>query len=68
MVDTMKLRGIIVEKGLSQRKVAEELGISERTFYRKMKIGAFSSAEMSAMVALLKIKNPAEIFFAELVS
>ena len=68
MIDTNKLKGIIMERGFSQRKLAEELGMTEKTFYAKMKKGIFDSAEMSAMVEKLNISNPTEIFFAELVS
>ena len=35
-MNACKLRGIIAEKGSSQRKLAYELGISEKTFYHKM--------------------------------
>lgn len=68
MVDVNRLRGIIAEHGMSQRKVAKELGITDKTFYTKMKTGVFDSAEMSAMISMLDIKNPAAIFFAETVS
>ena len=68
MIDVQKLRGEIVAKGYTMQKIAEEIGITSKTFYAKMKKGEFSSAEMSAMVAILDIKNPTEIFFAELVS
>ena len=68
MIATDKLRGVIAERGLSQRKVAEHLGMTEKTFYIKMKKGVFDSAEISAMIDLLKIRNPMEIFFTELVS
>ncbi len=68
MIDTNKLKGVIMERGFSQRKLAEELGMTEKTFYAKMKKGIFDSAEMSAMVEKLNISNPTEIFFAELVS
>lgn len=66
MVNTRKLKAVIVERGLSQRKVAEHLGMCEKTFYSKMKAGVFDSDEMSEMVAYLGISNPCEIFFAEL--
>lgn len=66
MVATDKLRGIIAERGLSQRKVANHLGMSEKTFYTKMKRGVFDSDEMSEMISLLDIKNPSEIFFSNL--
>ena len=68
MLATDKLRGVIAERGLSQKKVAEQLGITEKTFYTKMKKGVFDSTEISAMIEILHIKNPVEIFFAELVS
>lgn len=68
MIDTNKLRGIIAERGMSQQKVAEKLGVSRRTFYLKMKKGEFSSSEMSALCTILSIKEPMPIFFAEFVS
>ncbi|MCQ5028670.1 DUF739 domain-containing protein [Flavonifractor sp. DFI.6.63] len=65
MVATEKLRGIIAEQGLSQRQVAKKLGMTEKTFYSKMKKGVFGTDEVDQMIALLGIKNPAEIFFAK---
>jgi hypothetical protein len=65
MVATDKLRGVIAERGLSQRKVAEHLGMTGKTFYTKMKKGVFDSDEMSEMISFLNIPNPGEIFFAE---
>lgn len=65
MVATDKLRGVIRERGLSQREVAERLGISEKTFYNKMKKGVFGTDEAESLVYLLKIKDPASIFFAQ---
>lgn len=64
MIATNKLRGIIAERGLSQRKVADHLGMTEKTFYAKMKKGVFDSDEMEGMISLLQIKNPSDIFFA----
>lgn len=68
MIDTNSLRGIIAEKGLSQRKVAVMIGITEKTFYEKMKKGVFTSTEIEAMMKILDIENPKEIFFAEKVA
>lgn len=65
MLATDKLRGVIAEKGLSQRKVASHLGMSETTFYRKMKKGVFGTDEVEKMVALLDIRDPAPIFLAK---
>ena len=67
MIDTMKLKGIISERGLSQRKVAKSMGMTEKTFYGKMKKGVFDSDEMQQMIDLLKIENPMEIFLQMLV-
>lgn len=63
MIDTNKLKGIIAERGTSQRKVAKKLGISEKTFYDKMHKGVFDSDEIQQMIFLLDIDNPIEIFF-----
>lgn len=65
MVATEKLRGIIAEQGLSQRQVAKQLGMTEKTFYTKMKKGVFGTDEVDRMIAILGIKNPVEIFFAQ---
>ena len=64
MIDTAKLRGVIIECGLTQQKVAEAIGISARTFYSKMKNGVFNSGEIDAMISLLHIDDPVRIFFA----
>lgn len=65
MIDTNALKGIIVSKGLKQEDVAKYIGINPKTFGRKMKKGVFGSDEMEAMIDLLNIENPVEIFFAK---
>lgn len=65
MIRTDKIRGLIAERGLSQAKVAQELGMNENTFYRKMKKGVFSSDEIEEMIKLLKIDDPFSIFFVQ---
>ena len=67
MIDTSALKGIIAAKGLSQRKLAKQLGMSEGTFYAKMKKGVFDSDEICAMIVELDIQNPNKIFFINLV-
>lgn len=61
-MNTAKLKGIIVERGFSQNDVAKAIGISSRSFYSKMKRGVFTTKEAAAMVELLEIPNPVEIF------
>lgn len=65
MIRTDLLRGLIAQRGTSQRKVAHALGITEKTFYQKMKKGIFSSDEILGMMELLEITEPTEIFFAK---
>lgn len=65
MVDTNKLRGLMAEKGLTGTKVAALLNVSSKTFYTKMKTGAFRLAEVNVLVAILGITNPEKIFFAK---
>lgn len=65
MIATSKLRGVIAERGLSQKKVAEHLGIGANTFYAKMKKGVFDSDEIASMITFLEIEQPLNIFFIE---
>lgn len=60
-----RLKGIIAERGLTQAKVAKHIGISDRTFYLKMKKGVFGTDEVQKMVDLLKIQDPADIFLSK---
>lgn len=66
MLDTSELRAQIVKKGLSQRKMAKILGITEKTFYVKMKDGVFRTDELERMADVLGIpKENMGIFFRE---
>lgn len=63
MIDTDKLRGVFVERGVKQYEVAKMLGMSPKTFYLRMKKGIFGSDEIERMIEAYDIKNPMEIFF-----
>lgn len=63
MIDTNKLRGVIVENGKTQCDVAKMLGMTPKTFYTKMKKGVFGSDEIQIMIDKLNIHNPMDIFF-----
>lgn len=65
MIKVDKLRGIITERGLTQKDVAEYLNITPKTFYEKMARGIFGSDEIQAMIKKLHIDDPMSIFFAE---
>lgn len=68
VIDTNALRGKIIERGLTQAKMAEIIGITPKTFYEKMKRGVFGSDEIETMIQTLRIEKPMEIFFAKKVS
>lgn len=65
LIKTQVLKGLIVQKGLSQAKMAKIIGITPKTFYDKMKSGVFGSDEIEIMIDKLDIENPAEIFFGK---
>lgn len=60
-----KLRGIIVSKGMTQEQVARQIGISPKTFYNKMKKQVFGTNEVQALIKLLEIDDPADIFLSK---
>lgn len=65
-VNVAKLRGKIVERGLTQEKLALELSMDKSTLSRKMRTDAldFSVGEMHRIVEILDIskKEVSEIF------
>lgn len=65
MIKTQVLKGLIVQKGLTQAKLAKTIGITPKTFYNKMKSGIFGSDEIEVMIDELEIENPTEIFFGK---
>lgn len=65
MVDTNKLKGIIVQNAKTQGDVAKYIGISSKTFYSRMKDRKFGSDEIEKMIEYLNIEDPVPIFFAK---
>jgi DNA-binding NtrC family response regulator len=65
MVDTNKLKGIIVENEKTQEQVARYIGITPKTFYNKMTRKVFGSDEIEKMIEYLHIEDPVPIFFAK---
>lgn len=64
MILINELKGKILAKGYTQKKIAEEIGITPKTFSEKLKRGIFGSDEIEVMIEKLELKNPMEIFFA----
>lgn len=69
-INTNALRGKIAEHNLTQKDVADELGITPKTFYNKMKRGKFDSDEMLQLSVILNLNksDAANIFFSQLVT
>lgn len=65
MIKTDELRGIIAKNGLSQKDVAQMIGVTPKTFYMKMEKGIFGSDEIEKMINGLNIAEPMPIFFAK---
>ena len=65
MVNVNEIKAYMAREGVTQKELAKALNISERTLSRKFNNGVFGSDEMELMITRLKIKKPAEIFFAK---
>lgn len=70
MVNINKLKGRIVEKGLSVELVAQSMGIDRSTLYRKMKDQSGESFTISDVRSISRILNLSaqdvtDIFFNE---
>lgn len=62
------LDGEIARAGYSKARLANEIGMTPKTFYSKEKKGSFGSAEIVSIVRVLGIKEPVPIFFPEFVT
>jgi hypothetical protein len=65
MVDVNKLKGLIVERGLTQTEVYGRMGLSKRQWQGRIEKKKFDSDDMKKLVTILEIDNPSPIFFAD---
>lgn len=66
MFDEKRFRAQMILANVTMKELAKILEIDESTLYRKIKAGGtFSRKEINAMIPVLKIKEPMEIFFTE---
>jgi len=65
MVDTLKIKALVVERGMTQTEVAKKLGMSNKVWYDRMNKKKFDSEEMYNLIHILNIDNPTPIFFAD---
>lgn len=63
MVDVNKLKGLIVEKGLTQTEVYNRMGLSKRQWQGRIEKKKFDSDDMLLLIRILEIDNPSPIFF-----
>ena len=71
MVDTNKLRGRMVEKGISQEGLAKAIGLDRSTVNRKLKTGEdFSIGEANRIAEALHLSRDeaVSIFFTSIVA
>ncbi len=68
MINTAKLKCVIVQKKMSHAVVAAAIGVTLPTFNKKMTRGVFGAKEIHTMAQLLEIENPQDVFFAKFVT
>ena len=65
MVNCNLLKAEIVKAGYTQKEFCQKIKMAPSTFIRKMRTGEFKTSEADAIIDVLSLKNPSEIFFAE---
>ncbi len=68
MVDTLKIKALVVERGMKQIEVANKMGLSKKVWYDRMRKKKFDSDEMYNLIHILNIEDPTPIFFADKVT
>lgn len=66
LIRVNKLKARMVEREMTVGDVADKMGISQSTLYRKMKTGKFSVGEVKQMSEILGLstREITEIFFS----
>lgn len=66
MFDVLEFRAQMARCGMTQKDIAAALNINEATLYRKIKRGGdFTRSEITTLIELMNIEDPAAIFFAQ---
>lgn len=68
MLNVNALKAEMVRHGYNQQTMAQELGITSRTFGTRLKTGDFGSKEIEVMIDKLQLNDPVSIFFASSVT
>lgn len=68
MVNSNKIKGLIVEHEMTQDEMSDLLGFSRRTLFDRLETGVFKSDEIETMTERFGVKEPIEfmtIFFPD---
>jgi DNA invertase Pin-like site-specific DNA recombinase len=66
MFDKKRFKAQVVLSGKTYQEIAKELGVDQSTLYRKINAdGNFTRSEINALIDILDIENPQDIFFAQ---
>lgn len=70
MIDVNRIKGYMAIKGMSGEDMAKTLGVSRKTFARRMQTGVFDSDEIGKIIITLDIpiSECMPIFFKNLVT
>lgn len=68
MLDRNALKAEMARNDITQKALAEKIGISEKTFISRMKKGVFGTDEAQIIIKVLKISDPVSIFFTDAVT
>ena len=62
------LHGEIARAGLTKKHLADQMGITAKTYYAKEKRGVFTNQEIEVFIKECGIKDPMPIFFPDFVT
>ena len=65
MLNANLLKAAIKMNGLTLASTAKKIGVSESTFWRKIRNNSFTLGEADRLIQVLSIQNPGQIFFSE---
>lgn len=68
MLNKKLFRAELVKNGYTYKTMSAQLGMSERTFYNRVKSGDFGTTEIDQMLKILNITDPVPIFFSQIVT
>ena len=68
MLNVLEFKAAMVRKGYTQKMLAKQLGVTEKTISERIKNKRFGTEEIEKLIPLLDITDPMTIFFADTVT